>query len=176
MLSPLWFGQILKVIPLASGLARSWMGHCLEDNFEASFPRVISLIPCHGHARLHLLNKSEQRNYTWVFSHNLTFAIPVGVDRRVVGSWQAHVWRSGEVWRWVWVPERCICLLLKGLVSTILTEIPLHLESSIVLASKLCIPDSLSYSEAARNSFVRSYLEFWLQKYHWGLTMGGLKK
>lgn len=135
-LSPLWFGQILKVIPLASGLHCSWMGHCLEDNFQAAFPRVISLIPCHGHARLHLLNKSEQRNYTWVFSYNLTFAIPVGVDRRVVGSWQAHVWRSGEVWRWVWVPQRCICLLHKGLVSTILTEIPLHLESSVVLACK----------------------------------------
>lgn len=49
--------------------------------------------------------------------------------------------------------------------------ISLHLENSIVLASKLCVP--ASHSEAAQNSFVRPYLGFWLQKCHCELTNSG---
>lgn len=113
----LGFKQLLKVIPQAFELDRSWM--CLgfrplplgkpsgssQRDFSSN-TLFIMMLACVS------LKKSKQQNKLG-HSVDLALAIPVRLERHN-GSWQARVCSSGDVWRWVWVQQHCICLFHDG--------------------------------------------------------------
>lgn len=62
---------------------------------------------------------SQSNRITLAHSHPPDTCHPIW-GSKLVRSWQAPVCPSGDVWRWAWLWQPCICLLRKGLVSTTL--------------------------------------------------------